>query len=198
MIVMTKASRGVVMLVALLAVSVAAWGCKGKKDTGPADPAPPGGNPPVAPPQGGFPQGGPPQGGFAPGGGGGSKVKQIMAKISDRNPNSLTNLLAQELKADAPDWGTIQPQTAEYAQLAANLAKTDAPRGPKESWSQLAAAFADSAAALDRAAQAKDLSAARTAREKLGSSCMECHRAHRGGPGGFGPGRRGPGGPPGG
>jgi cytochrome c556 len=134
-----------------------------------------------------------------PGRGGNSPVKQIMARISDRNPNSLTKLLEQELQVNAPVWETIQPQTAEYAKLAADLGKMDPPRGSKDSWSQLAAAFADSASALDRAAQAKDLSAARDAQAKLGNSCMDCHRAHRGGPGGgFGPGRRGPGGPPGG
>jgi hypothetical protein len=183
---MTKASRGVMMLVALLAVSLAAGGCK-KKDTGSA-----------GPPQGVLPGGFPPGRGMA-GRGPASPIRQIMDKINDRNPNSLTKLLDQELKADMPAWETIQPQAAEFAQLAADLGKLDPPRGSKESWSQLTTAFAESATALDKAAQAKDLKAARGADEKLGSACMECHKAHRGGPGrGFGgPGGRGPGGPPG-
>ena len=189
---MTKAFRGAAMLAAILAVSVAAWGCKGKKDTGPAEQPPAGGNPQGGPP-GGFGPGGPPGGGMP---GGGSPVKQIMRRISDRDPNSLTKLLDQELKSDAPVWETIQPQTAEYAKLAADLGKLDPPRGSKDSWSQQTASFAESATALDKAAQAKNVSAAREAQAKLGGSCMDCHRTHRGGPGGgFGPGRRGPGGP---
>lgn len=218
---MTKPSRGMVLVAAVLAVSVAAWGCnKSKKDTGAGDQPAPGANQPApppggyqqgGPPQGGYQQGGPPQGGWQggapqggmPGGGmagrgGGSPIKQIMMRINDRNPQGLTKLLEQELQANAPDWGTIQPQTAEYAKLAADLAKLDPPQGSKDSWSQLTAAFADSANALDRAAQAKDVSAARDAQAKLGNSCMECHRAHRGRGGMGGPGRRGPGGPPGG
>jgi hypothetical protein len=211
-IVMTKPSRGVVLVAAMLAVSVAAWGCnKSKKDTGPGEPAPNQPNPPPGGyqqggPPGGYQQGGPPQGGWQggmPGGGmagrgGGSPVKQIMMRISDRNPQSLTKLLEQELQVNAPDWGTIQPQTAEYAKLAVDLGKLDPPQGSKDSWSQLTAAFADSANALDRAAQAKDVNAARDAQARLGNSCMECHRAHRGRGGFGGPGRRGPGGPPGG
>jgi hypothetical protein len=181
---MTKASRGVMMLVALLAASLAAGGCKGKKDTGPAGPGPGG------PPQGGFPQGRG-MGGRGPA----SPIRQIMEQIGGRSPDSLSKALGQELKADTPAWETIQPQAAEYAKLAADLGKLDPPRGSKESWSQLTISFAESATALDKAAQAKDLKAARGADEKLGSACMDCHRAHRGGPGG--PGGRGPGGPPG-
>jgi hypothetical protein len=114
-----------------------------------------------------------------------------MGKIG-RGPNALSALLDREVKADPPVWETIQPQTAEYARLVADLRKSDPPKGSKDSWSKLTAAFAESAEALDKAAQAKDVTAARTAQAKLGTSCMECHREHRGGPGGFGAG--GPGG----
>jgi hypothetical protein len=128
----------------------------------------------------------------------------------DRGPTALNKAVARGLEADPPDWGTIQKQTSEYAQLTAGLGKLDPPMGTKDSWSQVTAAFAETAAALDKAAQAKDRPAARQASDELSNSCMGCHRAHRrmmggggfpgrGGPPG-GPGRpggpRGPGGPP--
>jgi hypothetical protein len=119
-----------------------------------------------------------------------------MGKIG-RGPNALAASLDREVKADAPAWETIQPRTAEYAKLAADLGKSDPPKGSKESWAKLTAAFGESAAALDRAAQARDVTAARAAQAKLGSSCMECHREHRGGPGPGVPGGFSPPVPPG-
>jgi hypothetical protein len=115
-----------------------------------------------------------------------------MGKIG-RGPNALSAQLDREVKADPPAWETIQPQTAEFARLAADLGKSDPPKGSKESWAKLTGAFSDSVAALDTAAQARDVTATRAAQAKLGTSCMECHREHRGGagPGGFGPGGRG-------
>jgi hypothetical protein len=114
----------------------------------------------------------------------------------DKGPNSL-NTIAASLKADPPPWEAIQTQTKAYAETAADLGKNEPSRGSKESWEKLSAAFAASAAALDKAAQAKDLTAAQGAENKLRGSCKECHDGHRGGPGGgFGPpgGRGGPGG----
>ncbi len=176
---MLKSPRHALLLVALVAVPLAAWGCKNKAST--TQPTQP---PPVGPQE--------PE----PRGGGETGLKQIMTKIGKPPNNSLTDRLKRELQADQPDWATIQPQAAEYAQLTAGLGKADPPKGSKESWTKQTSAFAESSAALDRAAQAKDLSAARAAQEKLGASCMQCHKEHRGGPGGFGP-RGGRGGPPG-
>jgi cytochrome c556 len=121
----------------------------------------------------------------------GSPSHQIMIKIG-RGPNSLSSLLDQELKADPTPWDTIQPQAAEYAKLAAEFGKQQPTKGDKDSWTNLTKAFADHASALDRAAQAKDLAAAKEAQTSLGASCMGCHREHRPGPGG----KKGKGGPP--
>jgi hypothetical protein len=119
----------------------------------------------------------------------------------DRGPSALNKAVAKGLEADPPDWGTIQKQASEYAQLTAGLGKLDPPQGSKDSWAQLTAAFAETAAALDKAAQAKDRQAARQASDELSGSCMGCHQAHRRMMGGRGfgmppggPGR--PGGPP--
>jgi hypothetical protein len=117
-----------------------------------------------------------------------------MTKIA-KGPEALTGQLGKALAADTPAWDNIQPQAAEYSRLATELTQLDPPRGTKESWSKLTLAYADSAIALDKAAQAKDLAAVKTAHQHLSNSCNECHRQHRGGPGNFGPGGFGPGGP---
>jgi cytochrome c556 len=137
----------------------------------------------------------PPPGGGAPG------IRQIMGKVA-KGPNSLNALLGAELKEASPPWETIQTQTKEYAQLAKELGTYDPPKGSKESWSKQTAAYAETAADLDKAAQAKDKDAAVAAHGELSNSCMACHREHRGGPGRGGPGMMGgppgfrPGGPP--
>ena len=140
-------------------------------------------------PPGGMPggRGGP---GFGPGmggmGGSPSPIGQIMAKLT-RGPQSLTSVIGQELKSDSPPWDQLQSQTKEYVELASSMAKHDPPKGSKESWAKLAGEFANSAAALEKAAQAKDKDAAVAAHQSLSNSCMACHQQHRAGPGGFGP-----------
>jgi hypothetical protein len=139
-------------------------------------------------------------GGFQPGGGppgdarkASPEIKDLMGKLT-KGPTSLTSMIGKELETDPPAWETIQLQAADYAKLAADLGKYDPPRGSKESWAKLTTAYADSATVLDKAAQAKDATAAKAAHKLILNSCMECHREHRGGPGGPG-GAGGPGGP---
>jgi hypothetical protein len=119
--------------------------------------------------------------------------KQIMAKLN-RGPQSLTPVIGKALEAEPPAWDAITPQTEEYARLATALSKNEPSRGSKESWEKLTTAFAASAQALNKAAQAKDRDAALEAHDAINGSCMECHREHRrGGPGMGGPGMGGPG-----
>jgi hypothetical protein len=144
-------------------------------------------------------------GALAPGGPGPAAtpgIRQIMRKLN-QGPNSLTPLLKSELGQSPPPWETIQAQTKEFAALAADLSKFDPPRGTKESWEEMARAYAESAADLNKAALAKDAGAALSAHGDLENACMSCHRQHRrmgGPPGGMGgpPGGPGRGGPPGG
>ncbi len=121
------------------------------------------------------------------------EIRAIMVKLN-KGPASLGTLIGEALKAEKPAWETIQSQTKEYAQLAADLGKHEPAKGSKESWSKLTAEFAGLATELDKAAQAKDKAAATAAQQDLASSCMACHRQHRGGPGGM-MGGRGMGGP---
>jgi hypothetical protein len=132
------------------------------------------------------------------------KIKEIMVKVGGRGPQALQTSLSDVLKQTDPAWDTIQGKAHEYAQLTSALGKLDPVRGAKDSWQNLTETFAQSAADLDKAAQAKDKQQTQVALDTLGSSCMGCHRQHRMmGPGGRGggPGRGGPGGmglPPGG
>jgi hypothetical protein len=123
-----------------------------------------------------------------PGGGPGrseSPIHQVMSKIGQGKP-SLTMAIGQELNAETPDWGKIQPQAKEYAELATKLGEYKPPRGSEESWSKQTSAFAFSAKTLDEAAAKKDVTKAKEAHAALSKSCMDCHREHKGkgGPGG--------------
>jgi hypothetical protein len=136
------------------------------------------------------------------GGGASPSIREIMIKLA-KGPNSLAPVLGKELKDNPPPWETIQGQTKDFALLAAALGKNEPPKGSKESWEKLTAAYAGMAAELDRAAQARDSAAALTAHGQLAESCRSCHQEHRkmdrgrGGPPGFGPPPGGPGfGPP--
>jgi hypothetical protein len=173
---MTTHCRDLCVLSLCLAALTSAAGCDGS-----------GGDEPNAPPalrNAGGPGG---TGGPGPGGAPGKtasspEIRAIMVKLN-KGPNSLQTLIGSELNAEKPAWETIQPQTKEYAQLAADVGKHDPPKGSKESWAKLAAEYAGLAGDLDKAAQAKDTAAATAAQEDLASSCNACHRQHRSGPG---------------
>jgi len=118
-------------------------------------------------------------------------IRQIMGRLT-KGPNSLTPVIGKALEPEAPDWNAIQPQTDEYARLAAELAKNTPRKGSPESWAKLSATFSESADALNKAAKAKNRDDALDAHSQITGSCMECHRQHRG----MGPGMGKMGGPP--
>jgi hypothetical protein len=187
---MTRLSRGLCVFPVCLAALLLVGGCGEGDGDDQEDQSPPG----VA---------GGARGGGAPGGGGpGSPgIRQIMAKLT-KGPNSLTPVIGNELDQDPPPWETIQGQTKEYSQSASELGKYDPPKGAKDSWIKLTAAFAELASELDHAAVAKNKETAKVAHDQLKNSCNACHQEHRrmgrgggGGPMGFGP-RGGRGGPP--
>jgi len=183
---LTRSLLGLKISPLVMCVLLAAAGC-----TGEAEPnAPPAGPGPAA----GFPDPDPP----AENASGTPTIRQIMSKLT-KGPNSLTPVIGKELEADAPDWNTIQPQTDEYARLAAAMAQNTPRKGSPESWATLSAAFGKSANALNTAAKAKNRDAALEAHSEITGSCMGCHRQHR--TMGPGMGRMGgpppPGGPPG-
>ncbi|HEV3164070.1 MAG TPA: hypothetical protein VGZ22_08565 [Isosphaeraceae bacterium] len=105
-------------------------------------------------------------------------VKEIMGKLT-KGPMSLTPVIGKELQTAEPPWDTIQPQTQEFAKLAKSMGENNPPKGAKESWSKQTLAFAEAAAALDKAAQAKDKDGALAAHRTITGACMNCHRQHR-------------------
>jgi hypothetical protein len=122
---------------------------------------------------------------FPPPGGSSSPLKQIMMKFA--GPQGLTQKIGAELSADPPPWDDLQSQTKELDQQAAALGPNKPPKGTQESWDKHVKDFAELSAALDAAVQAKDQAKAKDAQAKLGpqsAACMECHRDHRGRPGG--------------
>lgn len=163
--------RGLVVQ-AMLAGLLAVGACNKSKNNEPAIGGP---NPQMG--------GGPWQGRGGPGGPP-SPLGKAMIRLG-KGPNSLTESIGRELKTDPPPWDAIGPEAKEYAQLAGSLNGYDPPKGSKESWTKLTAAYAESASALDRAATAKDKTAAVAAHSALRQSCMACHREHRPGPGGM-------------
>ena len=88
-------------------------------------------------------------------------IKQIMGRLT-KGPNSLTPVIGKALEAETPDWSTIQPQTDEYARLAAALGQNKPRRGSPESWAKLTAAFSESASASTRPSRPKTAMARRT------------------------------------
>jgi mono/diheme cytochrome c family protein len=131
---------------------------------------------------------GPPAGMFGGPGRPHGPIGEAMMKLF-KGPQSLKDTIGRELNSESPPWETIQPQAKEFAQLASSLSKYDPPKGSKESWTKLTGSLSDSAAALDRAAQAKSKDDALAAHAALSAakSCSACHQAHRAGPGDKGP-----------
>jgi hypothetical protein len=91
----------------------------------------------------------------------------------------LTAVIGAELDAAQPPWETLRPQAREYAELVAELARSEPRRGSQVAWAKQTAAYADAAVALDRAARARDRAAARAAHGRLTAACLGCHREHR-------------------
>jgi hypothetical protein len=106
-------------------------------------------------------------------------IKEVMGKLN-KGPDCIKSTLTKELKAERPNWDQVQKQTREYVAGTETLEKAMPKKGDKESWTKLTKSYHDSAVALDTAAQSKDKGAAVAANNKLGTTCMSCHQAHRG------------------
>jgi len=161
---MTTMPRGALPPLIFILILLTAGGCnKAKNDNQPI---------PVGPGPGG------PDGpGGAP-----SNIKQVMSKIGGRGPQALNMAIGKELGQDAPPWDMLQPQTKQYAELAASLGNEQPRKGSAESWQNFTKSFTAAAEELKLAADAKDQAKAKEAHKKLMNSCNDCHKEHRGGP----------------
>jgi hypothetical protein len=164
---MTTMPRGALPSLVFILILLTAGGCnKAKNDSQPI---------PLGPGLGG--PGGPGDSGGTP-----STIKQVMSKIGGRGPQALNMAIGKELGQEPPPWETLQPQTKEYAELAASLGKEQPRKGSAESWQNFTTSFAAAAEELKLAADAKDQAKAKDAHKKLMNSCNDCHKEHRGGP----------------
>jgi hypothetical protein len=104
-------------------------------------------------------------------------AKQIMGKLN--KPEGLYYNIVKELREDDPNWDAAKKDVKEVARLGALLAKTDPPKGEKESWQALTKAYGENTKALETAVGKMDKTAAKAASEKIGKSCEACHMAHK-------------------
>lgn len=106
-------------------------------------------------------------------------IKQVMARLNKGATSSLAKLKG-ELKSDKPNWEAVQKESKDFIVLGGALGKSEPPKGEAASWKKLTDQYFQDAKALDDAANAKDLAAAREAHARLGASCKGCHSLHKG------------------
>jgi hypothetical protein len=106
-------------------------------------------------------------------------IKEVMGKLT-KGPNSLTTTINKELQVEEPTWDDIKKHSKEFCTFAEALGKNRPPKGDEKSWTKLTDAYNESAKALSEAADKMDKKAAMAAIKKLQSSCMNCHKSHRG------------------
>ncbi len=108
-----------------------------------------------------------------------AETKLLMEGLADPNTRALGKLLAARPK-DAEAWNFARGQALLLAETA-NLLLMRPPRtrAGEEPWQTHAGELRDSAAALARAAAAKDYVQARTALAGVGNACNRCHQTFR-------------------
>ncbi len=105
-------------------------------------------------------------------------IKTVMEKLHKGAKSPVNNLKAA-LKANAPDWESVQKEAKLVKKYGDALPKNDPPRGKKEAYEKLAKAYASSAKSLEEAAEKENLKGARDALKKIQGSCTACHKSHR-------------------
>ena len=106
-------------------------------------------------------------------------IKAVMTKLH-KGTKAQSGVLKNQLKAETPDWESIQKTTKDFVILGASLEKNDPPKGDKASWKKFADKYFATAKELDDAATAKDKDKVEAAMKTMGASCKSCHDAHKG------------------
>ncbi|OJW20221.1 MAG: hypothetical protein BGO49_04760 [Planctomycetales bacterium 71-10] len=107
-----------------------------------------------------------------------ASVEVVMKKLfaGKTSPN---NTLKAAAKAPSPDWAKVKEASDAFSKYAPDLGKNDAPKGDKASWDKLCKALADSASSLKDSVDKKDVDGFKAVAKTIGSSCKDCHDAHR-------------------
>lgn len=108
-----------------------------------------------------------------------ARVADIMRVINsdDGVKGRLSRTLASP--PDEAQWERARSEAAILAESGNLLAALPSPKGDSAGWREQAAQFRDAAAAIVRAIDARDWSAARDALRVLPRSCASCHRVYR-------------------
>src|SRR5262249_54640489 len=78
------------------------------------------------------------------------------------------------------DYDSAKEIAKEWLTEAQKLSKATPPKGGKDAWEKTATAYCKQVKALSDACEVKDAKKAQAALTAIGSSCMGCHRAHKG------------------
>ncbi len=106
-------------------------------------------------------------------------IKKVM-QVLNKGGNAASGKLKKALSSGSPDWTTIKDSSKQFAELGTTLGKNDPPKGGADSWKSLTESYATDCKALDVAAQKEDLAGTKAAFQKLSTSCMTCHKSHKG------------------
>ena len=107
-----------------------------------------------------------------------ASIKTVMEKLHKGGKSPLANLKTA-LKANSPDWESVQKEAKLFKKYGDALPKNDPPKGKKADYEKLAKAFAANAKTLDDSAERENLKGARDALKKIQNSCSACHKSHR-------------------
>ena len=97
-------------------------------------------------------------------------VKEIMIR-AHKGGDCVLMTVGKGLRANDPQWETLQKKTGELVKLANGLAKNDPPHGEKSSWVTFSKRYLDNATALDAAVKNKERDNAVKAQKKLTTTC---------------------------
>jgi len=108
--------------------------------------------------------------------------RQVMQGMIQPSMQAITTAAKETGPADERAWRGVS-LNAVILQEAAELLKTSGRAKDQEAWMKDADALKDVGAAVQKAADAKDLAALQTASGGIGATCQGCHSVYRGRPG---------------
>jgi hypothetical protein len=104
-------------------------------------------------------------------------TKRVMDKVHV-GKQSLLSVVNKDLRKADPDWKSDQENLAEIIRLMSMLTKQKPPRGTQDAWDKLVQDYVDGAKAARQNVKEHKIQPARTALEKVRSTCEECHDNH--------------------
>lgn len=105
------------------------------------------------------------------------KTRHLMAGLVAPNNTALGKALQGDGPGDEKAWDTAL-QNAELLNESAYIMMADG-RCPDDVWAEATKVLRENSAAVIRALEKKDLSAAQTAYGEMTRSCAQCHKAHK-------------------